>query len=84
MRAASCELRIENMLNKLDGIINAKVAFSDSTVYLTYNESIIGLEAIIGTIEKLDYSRCGKRRANSREGFHLPMWKEYIAWICEN
>ncbi len=55
MTCTSCEMRIENALKKLDGVLEAKVIFSSSNVYITYDANAIGLEQIIQTIEKLDY-----------------------------
>lgn len=56
MTCASCEMRIENALKKLDGIVKVKAIFSSSNVYVTYDENVIGLDRIIETIEKLDYA----------------------------
>lgn len=55
MTCASCEMRIENTLKKLDGVVEVKAIFSSSNVYITYDANIIGLEQIIEAIEKLDY-----------------------------
>lgn len=55
MTCASCELRIENTLKKLDGVVNTKAIYSSSNVYITYDANIVGLDKIIETIEKLDY-----------------------------
>ena len=56
MTCASCEMRIENALKKLDGIVKVKAIFSSSNVYVTYDENVIGLDRIIETIERLDYA----------------------------
>ncbi|MGE5614448.1 MAG: sulfite exporter TauE/SafE family protein [Bacillota bacterium] len=56
MTCTSCEMRIENALKKLDGVIEVKVIFSSSNVYVTYDANVIGLEQIIQAIEKLDYA----------------------------
>jgi len=55
MACTSCEMRIENALKKLNGVIEAKAIFSSSNVYITYDANIVSLEQIIETIEKLDY-----------------------------
>ena len=55
MTCTGCEMRIENALKKLEGVIEVKAAFVSSNVYITYNANIIGLEQIIQAIEKLDY-----------------------------
>ncbi|AUS97393.1 sulfite exporter TauE/SafE family protein [Clostridium thermosuccinogenes] len=55
MTCTSCEMRIENALRKLDGVLEVKAIFSSSNVYITYDANVIGLEQIIEKIEKLDY-----------------------------
>jgi len=55
MTCTSCEMRIENKLKKMEGIIKVKAIYSSSNVYVTYDANIIGLDAIIETIEELDY-----------------------------
>lgn len=55
MACISCEMRIENALKKLDGVLDVKAVFSNSNVYITYDENLVGLEQIIQTIENLDY-----------------------------
>lgn len=55
MTCSSCEMRIENALKKLDGVVEVKAVFSSSNVYITYDANVAGLEQIIQTIEKLDY-----------------------------
>lgn len=56
MSCTSCEMRIENALKKLDGIIKVKAVFSSSNVYITYDANIIRLNQIFQTIEKLGYT----------------------------
>lgn len=56
MTCTSCEMRIENALKKLDGVVEVKAIFSSSNVYITYDEKAIGLDRIIETIEKADYT----------------------------
>ncbi len=55
MTCTSCEMRIENALKKLEGIVNAKAIFSSSNVYITYDVKVIRLDRIIEEIEKHDY-----------------------------
>lgn len=72
MTCTSCEMRIENALKKLDGIIDGKAIFSSSNVYITFDANVIGLGEIIETIEKLDYKVRNKPQeqlaSSSREG----------------
>mgnify|MGYP000273899951 CR=1 FL=1 len=55
MTCTSCEMRIENALKKLEGVLEVKAIFSSSNVYITYDANVIGLEQIAQTIERLDY-----------------------------
>lgn len=55
MTCTSCEMRIENALKKLEGVVDVKAIFSSSNVYITYDVNVTGLDRIIETIEKLDY-----------------------------
>ena len=55
MTCTSCEMRIENTLKKIEGIVNVKAIFSSSNVYVTYDANVISLEVICDAIEKLDY-----------------------------
>ena len=56
LTCASCETRIENKLNKLNGVVKTDVSYVTSILYVTYDTSIITLDVIVKTIEKLDYS----------------------------
>jgi sulfite exporter TauE/SafE/copper chaperone CopZ len=56
MTCTSCEMRIENKLNKLEGVIEAKAIYSSSNVYVTYDANTILLDRIIHEIEILDYT----------------------------
>jgi sulfite exporter TauE/SafE/plastocyanin domain-containing protein/copper chaperone CopZ len=56
MTCTSCEMRIENKLKKLDGVIEAKAIYSSSNVYVTYDANMIQLDKITEEIEKLDYA----------------------------
>lgn len=55
LTCASCETRIENKLNKLNGVVKTDVSYVTSILYVTYDTSIVTLGDIIKTIEKLDY-----------------------------
>lgn len=55
MTCSSCEMRIENKLKKMDGIIEASAIFGSSNVYVTFDANITGLDVIIEAIEKMDY-----------------------------
>jgi len=59
MTCSGCETVLENALRKLDGVVEAEAFFSKSQVCLTYDANVIGLEQIIQTIEKLEYTVIG-------------------------
>ena len=80
MTCTSCEIRIENALKKMKGIVEAKVEYSSSKVYITYDFNLTGLDKIIEVIKKLDYTVIDKHGkmdiANSIETkakIHVPM-----------
>lgn len=55
MTCTGCETRIENVLKKLDGVHEVKGVYSNSKVYVTYDNSLVSLDTIKESIEKLDY-----------------------------
>lgn len=63
MTCSGCEMRIENRLQKISGVKNAKASFVSSTMEVTYDPETVSLEKIIAAIEKLDYAV--KNRPNS-------------------
>ena len=65
MTCTSCEMRIENKLKNIEGIIEVKAIFSSSNVYITYDANIIGLDKIIEAIEKLDYKVKNNQQKNN-------------------
>ncbi|NLY43504.1 MAG: heavy metal transporter [Clostridiaceae bacterium] len=60
MTCSSCELRIENALKKLPGVIDAKASLSRSSVFVTYDKNKVNLDAIVRAIEKMHYSVSSK------------------------
>jgi uncharacterized protein len=70
MTCTSCEMRIENKIKKMEGILKVKAIYSSSNVYVTYDANVLRLNTIIETIEKLDYkvkSKPGGQTATIRE-----------------
>jgi len=55
MFCSSCELRIEQALYKLDGIINVEASYSGSVVRIAYDQDVIQLPEIVAAIEAEDY-----------------------------
>ena len=55
MTCASCEMRIENKLKKLEGIKDVKAVYASSELYVTYDGSTIDVESITKAVEGLDY-----------------------------
>lgn len=60
MSCANCELRIEKMVGQLEGVKKVQAAFGSSTVHVTYDTNMIGLDKIIETIENEDYTVLNK------------------------
>ncbi|MEN6462634.1 MAG: sulfite exporter TauE/SafE family protein [Syntrophomonas sp.] len=61
MTCSSCEMRIENTLKKMPGIINVRAEFSYSNVNVTYNENVIKINEIIAAIENVGYQVINKQ-----------------------
>ncbi|MCR4437191.1 MAG: sulfite exporter TauE/SafE family protein [Clostridiales bacterium] len=55
MTCTSCEMRIENRLKKIEGVVEVKAIYSSSNVYVTYDANVVGLNEIVDAIEQLDY-----------------------------
>ncbi|WP_243120208.1 urease accessory protein UreH domain-containing protein [Caloramator sp. E03] len=58
IKGMSCtgrEIRIENELKKLDGIVKVKASFKNSNVYIVYDGDLIKYETIVQCIEKMGY-----------------------------
>jgi len=55
MVCTGCELRIENAIRRLDGVLDVKADFRSSRVCLAFDAGIIGLDRIVETIRELDY-----------------------------
>ncbi len=55
MSCASCEMKIENRLRKLDGVKEVKASMASSSVTVTYDRDMIKAETLIATIQKLGY-----------------------------
>lgn len=66
MTCTSCEMRIENRLKKMNGVVSAKVSYSSSEAHITYNPDLITLEAIIAAIERLDYKAREEKGGKAR------------------
>lgn len=65
MTCTGCEIRIENALKKLGGVVEVKASFSSSNVYIAYDANVIGSEQIIQKIEKLGYVVRNKPNADA-------------------
>ena len=78
MTCTNCEMRIENTLKKLDGVVEVKAIFISSNVYITYDANVVRLEYIIETVENLDYqvkNRTGEKAAPAANTKKAQDWK---------
>lgn len=67
MTCSGCETRIENTLNKFDGVKEVEAKFSDSTVRVKYLKDVTSKKDIIDAVEKLDYKVViDKQESNSK------------------
>lgn len=55
MTCSSCELRIENALEKLEGVKEAKVEYTKSKAYVVYDADMINVRDIVIAVEKAGY-----------------------------
>lgn len=55
MSCTGCEMKIENAIKRINGVVKARAIFNDSIVEVTYSADITDLEKIVAVIEKLDY-----------------------------
>jgi sulfite exporter TauE/SafE/copper chaperone CopZ len=55
MTCTSCEMRIENKLSKLHGVIEAKVSYANQKADITFDPKLISLAKITEAIESIDY-----------------------------
>lgn len=55
MSCTGCEMRIENAVDRLDGVIRADASYIKSEVYVVYDGGKAELNEIIEAIEKQDY-----------------------------
>jgi len=55
MSCPGCELRIENTLKRTTGIITVDARYTEESVNITFDSSIIDIPSIVNVIESLDY-----------------------------
>ncbi|MEL7565738.1 MAG: sulfite exporter TauE/SafE family protein [Dehalobacterium sp.] len=55
MSCTGCEIKIENAVKRIDGVIKAKAVYHDALVEVIYNAYVTDLKKIIAVIENLDY-----------------------------
>lgn len=55
MTCNGCEIRIETALKIIEGIIEAKAVYSNSTVSIIFDQNTVTLGKIIKTIQQMDY-----------------------------
>lgn len=68
MTCTSCEMRIENKLKKMKGVIEVKVSYGSSNAKITYEADVVTLDSIIEEIEKLDYKVKNKTEEKALTG----------------
>ncbi len=56
MSCAACSSGIEKAVKRLDGVETADVSLLEKTMTVSYDESVLSVERIIATVEKLGYT----------------------------
>ena len=68
MSCSSCEIKIENEMKNIKGIMGVNAKYTDGTVHIEFDSSKIELIQIINIIESLDYKvLLGDKRSNSKK-----------------
>lgn len=67
MTCGACEMKIEDRLNELEGIENAKVSYKNANALITYQPKKITQKTIEAEIEKLDYHVGTKENKKAKE-----------------
>lgn len=85
MTCAACSSRIEKVLNKMDGMVNANVNLALETATVTYNPAILTIGEIENKIEKIGYRaelKTEKEEIDHREvAIQKQKWKFVISAI---
>lgn len=71
MSCASCEMKIENKVKKLNGIIGIKAKFASSSVNVTYNPDVVSLDEISKTIEGIGYNVIRDNSSKKEDKFNI-------------
>ncbi|MHB1393651.1 MAG: urease accessory protein UreH domain-containing protein [Clostridia bacterium] len=72
MTCSNCELRIENALNKLEGITEVKAEYSRSKAHVTYDADVVALQDIIDVIAKAGYTASLHKKSANAEAAKKP------------
>ncbi|HAN10690.1 MAG TPA: heavy metal transporter [Clostridiales bacterium] len=68
MTCVSCERKIEKELQKLDGIIEVKASYENSSVITKFDSNVINLHKITDTIEKAGYKlKAGEQKMSMEQ-----------------
>ncbi|WP_326974596.1 urease accessory protein UreH domain-containing protein [Caproicibacter sp. BJN0012] len=72
MFCTGCEMRIENRLKKVKGVVRIRASYAAGSAEITYDPRIVPWSEIAGVIEKLGYQAAGspepKSTENGRQG----------------
>jgi copper chaperone CopZ len=55
MSCASCVKKIETVLNKTEGVIDANVNFASEKVTIEYDDEVINMDKMAGIIKSIGY-----------------------------
>ena len=64
MSCASCAMRIENNLKKVNGVQSVSVNFSSSSLFVEFDSTDLNAEKIIKTVDALGYSLIAEEKVN--------------------
>lgn len=80
MTCPNCELRIENKLKKLTGLISVKANYTEESISLIYDSSSVKEAEIVAAIECLDYKvmPVGKQSTSLHNAKTSPKWTTIV------
>ena len=55
MSCASCVKKVETVLNKTDGVIDANVNFASEKVTIEYDDEVINMDKLTDTVKSIGY-----------------------------
>lgn len=72
MTCSSCELRVENALKKLEGVVAVKAEYSKSRAQITYDADIVSIQEMMDTVARAGYEASEQSNGMNAEKSRKP------------